>query len=174
MSTRRCWHSFVLKDSLNLGEKSMEVFEKIQGNINDLNNIENYHIETIILKPEALKKAIQRVKSDHGNEYGIRIDRNALPLHDGDILKNNGHNIVMIHTMAEEMIVITPNGIDQMGRIAHLLGNTHKPVKIENGQIILERDPVVEKILVHNHINYEIKEMTLNEPLSYADLSYEE
>ncbi|HIX01320.1 MAG TPA: urease accessory protein UreE [Candidatus Ligilactobacillus excrementigallinarum] len=151
----------------------MKIIEKIQGNINEIQNIENYHIETVILKPEALKKAIQRVKSDHGNEYGIRIDRNDLPLHDGDILLNDGHNIVMIHTMAEEMIVITPEDIDQMGRIAHLLGNTHKPVKIKDGQIILERDPVVEKILVHNHIKYQIKEMTLNEPLSYADLSYE-
>lgn len=74
--------------------------------------------------------------------------------------------------MSQEMIVITPDGIDQMGRIAHLLGNTHNPVKVENGQIILERDPVVEKILVHNNIKYGIKEMTLNEPLSYADLSY--
>lgn len=151
----------------------MKIIEKIQGNINEIQNIENYHIETVILKPEALKKAIQRVKSDHGNEYGIRIDRNDLPLHDGDILLNDGHNIVMIHTMAEEMILITPEDIDQMGRIAHLLGNTHKPVKIKDGQIILERDPVVEKILVHNHIKYQIKEMTLNEPLSYADLSYE-
>lgn len=151
----------------------MKIIEKIQGNINEIQNIENYHIEMVILKPEALKKAIQRVKSDHGNEYGIRIDRNDLPLHDGDILLNDGHNIVMIHTMAEEMIVITPEDIDQMGRIAHLLGNTHKPVKIKDGQIILERDPVVEKILVHNHIKYQIKEMTLNEPLSYADLSYE-
>lgn len=152
----------------------MEIFNNVQGNINDLHNIENYHIETIILKPEALKKPIQRVKSDHGNEYGIRMDRNVLPLHDGDILKNDGHNIIMIHTMSQEMIVITPDGIDQMGNIAHLLGNTHKPVKIKNGQIILERDPVVEKILLHNHINYDIKEMTLEEPLSYADLSYEE
>ena len=151
----------------------MKIIEKIQGNINEIQNIENYHIETVILKPEALKKAIQRVKSDHGNEYGIRIDRSDLPLHDGDILLNDGHNIVMIHTMAEEMIVITPEDIDQMGRIAHLLGNTHKPVKIKDGQIILERDPVVEKILVHNHIKYQIKEMILNEPLSYADLSYE-
>lgn len=151
----------------------MKIIEKIQGNINEIQNIENYHIETVILKPEALKKAIQRVKSDHGNEYGIRIDRSDLPLHDGDILLNDGHNIVMIHTMAEEMIVITPEDIDQMGRIAHLLGNTHKPVKIKDGQIILERDPVVEKILAHNHIKYQIKEMTLNEPLSYADLSYE-
>lgn len=152
----------------------MEIFNNILGNISDLRNIENYHIETIILKPEALKKAIQRVKSDHGNEYGIRVDRKILPLHDGDILKNDGHNIIMIHTMSQEMIVITPDGIDQMGKIAHLLGNTHKPVKIENGKIILERDPVVEKILLHNHIKYDIKEMTLNEPLSYADLSYEE
>lgn len=154
--------------------KFLEIFTTVKGNIHDLDGIENYHIETIILKPEALKKAIQRVKSDHNNEYGIRIDRGSLPLHDGDILMNDGHNIVMIHTASQEMIVITPDGIDEMGNIAHLLGNTHKPIKVENGQIILERDPVVEKILSHNGIKYEVKEMTLNEPLSYADLSYGE
>ena len=71
------------------------------------------------------------------------------------------------------MIVITPKDIDEMGRIAHLLGNTHKPVKVENGKIILDRDPVVEKILDHNDIQYELKEMTLSEPLKFADLSYD-
>lgn len=68
-------------EELNL----IEIFTKIKGNIKALKGIENYHIETVVLKPEALKKAIQRVKSDHGNEYGIRIDRQDLPLHDGDI-----------------------------------------------------------------------------------------
>lgn len=64
-------------EELNL----IEIFTKIKGNIKAVKP----HIETVVLKPEALKKAIQRVKSDHGNEYGIRIDRQDLPLHDGDI-----------------------------------------------------------------------------------------
>ena len=36
----------------------------------------------------------------------------------------------MLHTRSKEMIVIAPKDIDEMGRIAHLLGNTHKPVKV--------------------------------------------
>lgn len=34
----------------------MEIFTKIKGNIKALKGIENYHIETVVLKPEALKK----------------------------------------------------------------------------------------------------------------------
>lgn len=151
----------------------MEIITKIIGNVDDIKDIEQHHVETIFIENDALSKPIQRLKSDHGNEYGLRIDWKDLPLHDGDIIKNDGHNIVMLHTRSKEMIVITPKDIDEMGRIAHLLGNTHKPVKVENGKIILDRDPVVEKILGHNDIQYELKEMTLSEPLKFADLSYD-
>lgn len=152
----------------------MEIIEKIVGNVKDIKDLDHYHIETVMLSNDKLSKATQRVTSDHGNEYGIRIPKTELPLHNGDILKNDGHNLVVIHAKSQEMIVITPVDINQMGIVAHLLGNTHKPVKIQNGQIILERDPVVEKILDHNHINYELKNLTLNEPLKHVDLSYGE
>lgn len=152
----------------------MEIIEKIYGNVKDIHELDHYHIETIMLSNDKLGKAIQRVITDHGNEYGIRIPKGDLPLHNGDILKKDGHNLIVIHAKSQEMIIITPKDINQMGTIAHLLGNTHKPVKIQNGQIILERDPVVEKILDHNCINYELKEITLNEPLKHVDLSYDE
>ena len=154
-----------------------DVIEEIVGNVATYPDAGKYHIETVYMDNEDLAKPIHRLTSDHGHEYRMRIDRKALPLKSGDIIcrktdDEEGETLVVIHTQSQEMIVIKPKDIDQMGVIAHLLGNTHKPVKIENGAIILERDPVVEKILDHNRIPYGLEEITLSEPLEHVDLRY--
>ncbi|MBO5631871.1 MAG: urease accessory protein UreE [Aeriscardovia sp.] len=155
----------------------MQIVEHLLGNIDTWPDAGNYHIETVYLDNEDLAKPIQRLESDHGNEFGLRLDRQELPIKSGDIIAHYTNDededtLVVVHTHSQEMIVITPSDIDQMGIIAHLLGNTHKPVKVENAQIILERDPVVEKILAHNDIKFELKNITLTEPLEHVDLRY--
>lgn len=155
----------------------MKTVDKILGNVKTWPNAGKYHIETVYLENEDLAKPIQRVETDHGNEFGIRLDRSELPLKSGDIIAHYTNDegedtLVVIHPHSREMIVITPADINEMGVLAHLLGNTHKPVKVQEGQIILERDPVVENILDHKGVKYELKEMTLDEPLEHVDLSY--
>lgn len=45
------------------------------------------------------------------------------------------------------MIIVSPKTMDEMGEIAHMLGNTHKPVVVEEGNIVLEVDPTVIALL---------------------------
>ena len=49
------------------------IFTKISGNLKDDASVKSKHIETAMVKSDDLSKVILRVKSDHGNEFGIRL-----------------------------------------------------------------------------------------------------
>lgn len=50
------------------------IFTKVDALVKDI-DVDKYHIETVILSSDNLNKKIIRVKSDHGNEFGIRLDK---------------------------------------------------------------------------------------------------
>lgn len=147
------------------------IFEETVGNLSDLPEAD-YDIEVIEIPYDDLNKDILRVTSDKGNEYGISIDHHQHPLKNGDILQKDGNHLLVIQVLPQEMIIITPKDINEMGVIAHMLGNTHKPIAVENGKIMLEVDPVVQKILDDRGIQYAIESVVLDEPLNYVNLSH--
>ena len=51
------------------------IIESISGNIHDLpsEDLEDVHVESVVLPLADLTKRIQRVRSDHGTELGIRL-----------------------------------------------------------------------------------------------------
>lgn len=146
------------------------VLTEIWGNIKDIPGIDNYHIETCMVKSDDLHKRILRVTSDHNHEYGIRIDDDGPRLENGSTFKLSDHELLVLRVIPDEMIVIKPNSIDQMGEVAHFLGNLHKPIQVKEGTIILFTDPVVMDALKQQGIEYRVEKRELDNPLSYVDL----
>lgn len=130
----------------------------------------NKELETIYLQPEELSKSILCVTSDEGNEYGIRLDEGTLQ--SGAVLFEDEDSILWIQTIPQRMIVITPKDINEMGKIAHMLGNMHKPVAVFSGKIMLEEDSVVKRLLNEKGIAFTEEEVSLSEPLQYANLAH--
>lgn len=91
---------------------------------------------------------------------------------DGDILFNDGHNMVIVCVKEDDVIVITPKDINEMGEVAHSLGNRHLPVQIEEGKIIIQYDYVVEKLLSDHGINFERKNLKLKQAFRHVDHSH--
>ena len=56
------------------------IFTKIDGNIKEREDLGHVHVETAMVKSDDLAKSILRVKSDHHNEYGIRLEEGRLLL----------------------------------------------------------------------------------------------
>ena len=129
------------------------ILDKILGNIKDMEDI-HCHVERIYLESDELLKRVLRVTSDHGHEYGISLPKGS-EMRDGDILFNDGHNMVVISVKEDDVIVITPRDINEMGEVAHNLGNKHLPVQIEDGKIIIQYDYLVEKFLQELQVNFE-------------------
>ena len=146
------------------------ILDKILGNIKNMTDI-HCHIERIYLESDELLKRVLRVTSDHGHEYGISLPKGS-EMKDGDILFNDGHNIVVISVKEDDVIVITPRDINEMGEIAHNLGNKHLPVQIEAGKIIIQYDYLIEKFLQDLKVNFERKNIKLKQAFRHVDHSH--
>ncbi|WP_195926153.1 urease accessory protein UreE [Sarcina ventriculi] len=147
------------------------VFERVLGNIKDIENINNYHVEKIILKSDDLLKRIIRVTSDHGHEYGISLDKGKT-LNNGDILLKDGHNLVIVQYESNDILVIKPTSINEMGKIAHALGNRHLPAQFENDTMIVEYDNLVEDKLKHDNINYSRENRVLEKAFRHVEFEH--
>ena len=147
------------------------VFERVLGNIKDIENIKDYHVEKIILKSDDLLKRIIRVTSDHGHEYGISLDKGKT-LNNGDILLKDGHNLVIVQYESNDILVIKPTSINEMGKIAHALGNRHLPAQFENDTMIVEYDNLVEDKLKHDNINYSRENRVLEKAFRHVEFEH--
>ncbi|MGV3026785.1 urease accessory protein UreE [Clostridium thermobutyricum] len=146
------------------------ILDKVLGNIENT-NLEGVHIEKIYLNNEEMLKRIIRVTSDHGKDYGISLsDGNKLK--DGDILFNDGHNAVVVKFNSEDVLVIKPKDMNQMGKIAHEIGNKHLPAQFIDETMIIQYDSVVEETLKKQNLNYSRENMELKEAFRHVDFMH--
>ena len=124
-----------------------------------------------MVKSDDLMKSILRVTTDHGNDYGIRLSDSSQVLENGSAFKLSDGELLVLSVIPDEMIVVKPSGIDEIGELAHMLGNLHKPVQIADGTISLLFDKVVAETLKARNIPFAVESIQLEQPLRYADLS---
>lgn len=146
------------------------IFERILGNIKDI-NVEGCHIEKLYLSNEEMLKRIIRVTSDHGNDYGILLSHGE-KLKDGDILANDGYNIVAVKFSSTDVLVIKPRNLDEMGMIAHYIGNKHLPAQFKNGQMIVQYDHVIEEDLKLKDLCFSREELEMKEAFRHVDFAH--
>ncbi|MBM6860260.1 urease accessory protein UreE [Clostridium saudiense] len=147
------------------------IFNQIKGNINDIDNLSNYHVEKIFINSDDTLKRILRVTSDHNNEYGITLDKSE-ELKDGDILLNDGKNLVVIKVKGDDVLVIKPNDITEMGIIAHSLGNRHLQAQFNDGKMIIQYDALVERELKRDKINYSRENLKLEKAFRHVEFGH--
>ena len=147
------------------------VFNKILGNINSLENLEKYHIETIYIDSEDLLKRILRVTSDHKREYGISLE-NGERIKDGDLLFNEDNKLIVVRTKSEDVLVIKPKSMNEMGEIAHKLGNRHLQAQFSNGEMIIQYDRLVEDELKRDNINYSREDIRLEKAFRHVEFGH--
>lgn len=139
--------------------------------VDEIENLSDFHIKTAMVKSDDLMKSILRVTTDHGNDYGIRLSDSSQVLENGSAFKLSDGELLVLSVIPDEMIVVKPSGIDEMGELAHMLGNLHKPVQIADGTISLLFDKVVAETLKARNIPFAVESIQLEQPLRYADLS---
>lgn len=147
------------------------IFNRIIGNINDINDISNFHVEKIYINSDDTLKRILRVSSDHNNEYGITLDKNE-ELKDGDILLKDGKTLVVIKIKGDDVLVIKPSNITEMGIIAHSLGNRHLQAQFHDGKMIIQYDALVEGELKRDKINYSRENLKLEKAFRHVEFGH--
>lgn len=129
------------------------IIEKIVGGEATV-DIQARHVERVYMKSDELMKRIQRVVTDHGKELGIRL-KEARALQDGDVLYMDERNAIVVSVLADDLLVIKPATMQQMGEIAHQLGNRHMPAQFEGGEMLIQYDYLVEELLQQLNIPYQ-------------------
>ncbi|WP_066314971.1 urease accessory protein UreE [Bacillus sp. FJAT-29814] len=131
------------------------LIERIETNIEDMEKEEIFkrHVERVYLESDHLVKRIQRVTTDHGREIGIRL-KEPRDLVAGDVLYMDEKNMIVIDVLADDLLVITPRTIKEMGTIAHQLGNRHLPAQFEDEMMMVQYDYLVEELLQELEIPY--------------------
>jgi urease accessory protein len=128
------------------------IIDQIVGNVEDISTA-GRHIERVYLSSDELVKRIQRVTTDHGKEVGIRL-KEPKDLIDGDILYMDDRNMIVISVTSDDLLVIHPTSLKQMGEIAHQLGNRHLPAQFEDQVMLVQFDYLVEELLKQLEIPY--------------------
>lgn len=98
---------------------------QIQGNIHQSPLPEGMHVETVTVPIAQLVKRIQRVRTDHDREVGIRLAVGEPELRDGDVLYLSDDNAIVLRVEPSDVIVIQARSILEMAVVAHSLGNRH-------------------------------------------------
>ena len=159
------------------------IIESISGNIHDLpgEELEGVHVENVVLPLADLTKRIQRVRSDHGTELGIRLAPGAPDLREGDILLRDERGIVVVRLEPTDVLVIAPATVREMGVVAHNLGNRHLPAQFfgpeepfpdlegHDGVMVIQYDHTAEHYLEHLGVRHARMERSMPVPFRHAE-----
>lgn len=150
------------------------IVEEIVANANELDaeELKNRHQEKIFMESADLVKRIQRVETDHGREVGIRL-KNPRDLAAGDVLYMDDQNMIMIDVFSDDLLVIRPRNMYEMGMIAHQLGNRHLPAQFEGEEMLVQYDYLVEELLNELSLSYVREERQVKEPFRHIGHSHD-
>lgn len=158
------------------------IVESVLGNLAELTEQERsgLHLERIALSGAQLRRRIQRVVTDHGTEIGIRLAE-RLVLRDGDILHRRGRDAVVVSTLPDDVLVFAPATIEQMGLVAHALGNRHLPAQFlapgteveglggHDGAMVVQYDHTAEVFLREAGVRFARVERRMEAPFRHAE-----
>lgn len=138
----------------------------------DKSEIDKRHIEKVYLESAYLVKRIQRVKTDHGNELGIRL-KQARDLVAGDVLFMDDKNMIVVDVLSDDLIVISPRTLEEMGNIAHQLGNRHLPAQFEGNDMLVQYDYLVVALLEELGIPFRREDRKVKKAFRHIGHSHE-
>ena len=161
-------------NDISYSEVRVMIIEQIVTNIENMEKeeIEKRHIEKVYLESASLVKRIQRVKTDHGNEIGIRL-KEPRDLVAGDVLYMNDKNMIVINVLSDDLLVIKPRTLNEMGTIAHQLGNRHLPAQFEGDEMLVQYDYLVEELLQDLQIPYKREDRKVKQAFRHIGHSHE-
>jgi urease accessory protein len=138
----------------------------------DKEEVAKRHKEKVYLESADLVKRIQRVTTDHGTEIGIRL-KNPRDLVAGDVLYMDDKNMIVIDVLSDDLLVISPRSLKEMGTIAHQLGNRHLPAQFEENEMLVQYDYLVEELLQELQIPFTREDRKVKQAFRHIGHSHE-
>ncbi|MED4203719.1 urease accessory protein UreE [Neobacillus mesonae] len=150
------------------------IVEQIVTNVEqmDKEEVAKRHKEKVYLESAHLVKRIQRVTTDHGTEIGIRL-KEPRDLVAGDVLYMDDKNMIVIDVISDDLLIICPRSLNEMGTIAHQLGNRHLPAQFEGDEMLVQYDYLVEELLQNLQIPYKREDRKVKQAFRHIGHSHD-
>lgn len=150
------------------------IIENIVTNIEemDIEELRKRHKEKVYLESADLVKRIQRVITDHGKEIGIRLKK-PRDLVAGDVLYMDEKNMIIVDVLSDDLLVISPRSMKEMGTIAHQLGNRHLPAQFEENDMLVQYDYLIEELLQHMDIPFKREKRKVKQAFRHIGHSHD-
>ena len=149
---------------------------QIQGNVHDQPLPDGTHVETVTLPSTLLVKRIQRLRTDHDNEVGLRLATGSPDLKDGDILSLDAGNAIVVRVEASDVLVIKARSIHEMAVVAHTLGNRHLQAQFFDADseyaaevMVVQYDHTVQAYLDAVGVPYERQDRVMPVPFRHSE-----
>lgn len=149
---------------------------ELKGNVHDSPLPEGTHLETVTIPSDQLVKRIQRLKTDHNREVGLRLPSGSPDLMDGDILFQENGNAIILRVEASDVLVIQARSILEMAVVAHSLGNRHLQAQFFNQSseygaevMVVQYDHTVESYLEAVKIPFERQDRVMPTPFRHSE-----
>ena len=81
--------------------------------------------------------------------------------------------MIIVDVNHEDVLVIKPTSINQMGDIAHQLGNRHLPAQFEGNEMIVQYDYLVEELLKDEGVPFERQDRKINKAFRHIGHSHD-
>jgi urease accessory protein len=141
----------------------------------ELAGLEGLHREKVQLPAADLAKRIQRLRTDHGRELGLRLPAASADLRDQDVLLREDANLVVVSVLPSDVLVIAPADLRQALFTAHSLGNRHLQAQFfdagsEYGRavMVVQYDHTVQDFLDLHAVPYTRQERVMPVPFRHA------
>lgn len=148
------------------------IVKEIIGNIDSYPAAESKDKDWVTLENEALAKRVHHLNTANNGEVSIRLAPGK-HLHVGDILAETDDTLVVVDVLPEDVLVIKPISIHEMGVIAHELGNRHLPAQFIDDTMVVQYDYLIEHLLEHKGILFERKQIKLPHPFRHIGHSHD-
>lgn len=124
--------------------------------ITDLHPLDGLERDTIVLGWEERRKPRQRLTTKKGTEIALALPTGTI-LKDGDILYIDDHCYITVEEAKEDVIVISPEDMEEGAAIAYEIGNRHLPISIEKETIVTPQNLQMEEFLGKRAIRYQLR-----------------
>lgn len=148
------------------------IVKEIIGNINSYPAAENKTQDWVSIENEALAKRVHHLNTAKNGEISVRLSPGK-HLHVGDILAETDDALVIVDVLPEDVLVIKPTSIHEMGVIAHELGNRHLPAQFIDDTMVVQYDYLIEHLLGHKEVFFERKQIKMPHPFRHIGHSHD-
>ncbi|RZU62248.1 urease accessory protein UreE [Zhihengliuella halotolerans] len=134
------------------------------------------HHEKVTLSSAELTKRVQRLETDHGRSFGLRLAGGSSDLRDGDVLIREEGNVVVVSVLPTDVLVIAPRSVAEALFVAHSLGNRHLQAQFFGAEseyaaevMVVQYDHTVVTFLEDHGVAFARQERVMPVPFRHAE-----